>query len=120
LEAGYHVYLYANSLSTDAPLSEGFFENHNQAQNGCTCIGGNISVDTVVSAWKASSWHEPLLRKSNYYYGAVAHYTYRSETGLFHTKIIFTAWPRDEEAFTSATPEYYDVILNCATSDWVR
>jgi len=124
LEAGYHVYLYANSLSTDAPLSEGFFENHHGSQNGYTCIGGNVFVTQVVSAWKASSWHDPLLRyeavTSSITYGAVAHYTYRSENGLFHTKIIFTAWPKDEEAYTHATPEYYDVILNCATSDWVR
>ena len=120
LEAGYHVYLYANSLSTDAPLSEGFFENHHGSQNGCTSVGSSISVNQVMSAWKASSWHDPLLRSDYNYYGAVAYYTYRSETGLFHTKIIFTAWSRDEEALTYATPEYYDVVLNCATSDRVH
>ena len=116
LEAGYHIYLYVNSLSTSSPLEAAFFENHNQAQNGCTAEGIYVGTNEILTRWKNSPLHDPLLKKDNYFYGAVAYYSYNSSSGYPYVKIIFAASPR-EEAYTSATQEYYDIILNCTTSN---
>jgi len=117
LEAGYHIYLYVNSLSTSSPLGEEFFRNHNASQNGYVKAGGYIGLNETITGWKTSPLHDPLLRDTTAYYGAVAYYTYITQGGVPYTKIIYTAWSRNEEACTSATPEYYDIILNCATSN---
>jgi len=117
LEAGYHIYLYVNSFSTSSPLGEGFFRNHNVSQNSIAASGKYPTSSLVVTTWKNSSLHDPLLRDTTAFYGAVAYYSYNSTSGYPYIKIIYTAWSGNEEACTSATPEYYDIILNCATSN---
>jgi len=115
LEAGYHAYLYDGSEE-----NIDFLSCHHGYQISCVANGHRMSVEAIMNAWKNSGGHNANLKDETVSYCAVSYYTYRGSSGSLWSKCVVAFGVNDVEGLTHATPEYYDVILNCATSDWVR
>jgi len=111
LEAGYHAYLYDGSDELS------FLRCHHGAQISCVKVPGQMTVDEIMTAWKNSPGHNSNLKDNTIYYASVAYYTYNDTNGRIWSKCVVDLWSTDAEGLTHATPEYYDIILNCATSN---
>jgi|GEM_PF-1453350 len=111
LEAGYHTYLYDGS---EEQLS--FLRCHQGGQISCVKVGGRMTTEEIMTTWKNSPGHDANLKDNTVYYGSVAYYTYSDSSGKIWSKCVVDLWSDDSEGLTHATPEYYDIILNCITS----
>jgi len=115
LECGYYCYLLSENTSGES--DEDFLNHHVGGMNSCIKIGGKMTVDEIVYAWINSGSHRILLEYASATYGTIAYYTYNDSNGRTWSKSIFAIGVADAEGITNATPEYYDIILNCATSN---